>query len=455
VLGLTAIAIVAASAGFLAASLPTASAPEQAAIEPGQARLVPAPTTLTVTATGDDPGRLIVFDDQARFQRSLTLDPPTGTQTIELADEAAIVLVPRASSPIAVTTPSAPDTTLDPIPTHETPRPLTDERAGTVDRELTLAVPNRPASLGLVVDGEAEGLHVSVRTAEGPVLQQTNTSTLGDAPGQFRLDPNNLANGTYRVSVHVDRLEGSIHLLTRTLSVDDRRAGLSAPDDRLEAMGELIAEVHQGQAWRLPTAQTDELTLALERGARADVRLYGPDHRVHRELELGQRGPDWRWSSNDSQAPTYQTATLATPEDAYTVYADAIDADVDRVLYVLAPNGTQPHPGHPATVETRSVDVPHETADGRAPEETIGYAGGLLDVAVTDGDGSALDRRVTVEGPAGTVLERRDRASADGRHVLTTRAEHVERFGTAPLEISVDAEAASGSVELTIRHYAP
>jgi hypothetical protein len=156
-----------------------------------------------------------------------------------------------------------------------------------------------------------------------------------------------------------------------------------------------------------------------------------------------------------SSPAVYQTATLATPEDAYTVYADAIDADVDRVLYVLAPNGTQPHPGHPATVETRSVDVPHETADGRAPEETIGYAGGLLDVAVTDGDGSALDRRVTVEGPHGTVLERRDRASADGRHVLTTRAEHVERFGTAPLEISVDAEAASGSVELTIRHYAP
>lgn len=453
-LGLALIALAGASAGFLAASVPTASPSDEAPIAPGEARVLdPAPSTFTFASAGEAPARLLVFDEDARYQGSLEAAPGEPT-TASLDRETAIVFVPTTSPPVHLRTPADVDDP-EPTPVRETPRRLATADGGTVDEELTVTIPNRPASLGLTVGGSAQGLHVSVRTSEGPALRQTNETTAPDEPGQVRLEPANLTNGTYRVSVHADRLDGTIGLVAHHLAVDDSLEPLSAPDEQLDALGTVVARVQQGQAWQIPAAETDELALALERGARADVRLYGPDHRVHREVELGQQGPDWSWGSNETQGPAYEVVWMETPSNAYTVYGDAIEADTDRVLYVLAADEADPQPGRPTEIGTRTVQVPYASADGQSPAETIRYAGGLLDVSVTGGEGPAVDRRVTVDGPLGIVLDRRDQAAADGTHALTSRAQHVERFGAGPLDIRVDADAAVGSVELTLQHYIP
>lgn len=395
---------------------------------------------------------MLVFDADARHLRAVHIEDG-GPAPVEVPAEAT-VLVPRASEPVRLDLSAEPDADVSPAPTRAVPRSLASAEGGTVDEEITLTIPHRPASVGLRIDGQADGLEVTVRTSEGPVLRQTNETTEDGRPGEVRLEPANLANGTYRVSVHADRLDGRLALVTRTLTGAERLQTLEAPDPQVDRMGALVARIQEGQAWQIPTASADELTLALERGAWADVRVYGPRDRVVQQLQVGQDGPSWRWGSNGSRGPGYDAVQVGVPGPAYTVFVDRIDADVDRVVYALLPDDGDAQPGRPAAIESRVVEVPHSPT-GSSQGETIHYAGGLVDVRVVGGDGPAVDRRVTVDSPRGIVLDRRDQAAADDASLLTDRVKHVERFGSGPLEVAIEADAAAGSVRLALEHYVP
>lgn len=442
-LGLALLTLAGATAGFLAGSLPAARGSlDVGPIEPGQARLVtPAPDELAVANAGDRPAQLLVFDANATFQRAIPVD--AGEQTrASLSLDAAIVLVPAASASVELGFPEA-DAEVEPIPTRTQTHRLLNA-SGPVDEQARLTIDERPASLTLAVDGEADDLQVRLTTRQGLALERS------PADGE-QLTPGNLTDGRYRAQIEAAALHGTLQLVTRTLVPDPSLQTLEAPEG-VHALGTPLARVEPGQAWRVPADDLHELRLGLEEGGWADVRVYGPEDRVLQRVPLGQQGPSWRWSGNDSGPPTYEATPIDASRDTYTVYVHAARADTDATVYVLAPAEADSEPGHRLEVQTSIVSVPYPSPSG-TEHERVRYPGGLVDLRVEEATGAAVDRRVTVDSASGIVLDRHDQAAGDDASVAGDEVKHVDRFGPGPLSVTVEAEAASGAVRLTLTHF--
>jgi hypothetical protein len=448
-IGLTLIALAAAAAGFLTADAANPEPTPPANVAPGQAQLLdPAPERLTVTNEGTSPGRVLLFSATGDYDRMQRIAPGNTTQ-LELGDaSAALLLVPRASAPLTIAPPASDD--LEPVPTEETRHELL-AREGPVDEEITLELPQRPASLTVAVDGEAEDLEVVVRTSEGPALRQVNATTEPGRRGEVRLEPAYLTNGTYRVTVRADALNGQLTLVARTFADEEALATFEVPRS-VDALGEPLARVGAGEAWRLDTAELDEVRLALERGGRAQLRVYDAEDRMQRQVEIGDEGPSWQWSPNGSSPASYRSGELAVPEDTHTLYAETVDADTDATVYVLAP-GTDAEPGRQLEIRETTATVPYPSPEGREQVD-VRYAGGLVDVRLGDANGAAAERRIAVDSPRGHVYERDDR-SVEGQSLEGDALESVERFGPGPLTATVEARGATGSVQLVFEHFAP
>lgn len=441
--GLVLLTLAAATAGFLATSVPSTTTAEATdPIEPGQARLVePGPDRVTLTAPEDEGSQVLVYDPEDGFQRSLTLGPE---ERAELApSEEVVLLVPRHGAPLELDTPD-PDR-VSPAPTRAALHGLVSA-SGPVDDQVTLTLHHAPHSLGLRVDGQAEDLDVLVETTEGTVLRQAHNPNQAAPP---LLDASLLTNGTYRVSVTAESLEGELHLVPRYLAHDEPLDPLEAPD-ALDDRGTVVARIQAGDAWLLPS-DAEELALALERGAWADVRLYSAEHRLLDRLEIGQEGPEWEWT-NTSGEVDYRSMPLAR-EEVSAVYVEEVQADTDATVYVLSPDD-ELAPGRPAEVRTSSVTVPYPSPSGteQAPAR---YLGGLVDVRIGEAQGAAAERRITVHGPDGLVLDRYDRATGDDASPMGDEVRHIESYGPGPLTVAVEAEAASGSVQIELDHYVP
>jgi hypothetical protein len=443
------ITLVGTTAGFLAATLPDARSSSQAGpIEPGSARLLtPAPDVLRLSAAGQGPAHAIVYDENETLQRSVQLPADAGEREtrLDLAGPA-IVLVPRSSAPVRVGLPA--DTQVRSVPTATTSHELVTAE-GPIEETVTVEMAQRPASLALTVDGDVRDLDAHARSSQGTVLRQVNATA---AEGQAHLTPANLANGTYRVDLEADHVAGNLTLVALGLTYHERLTTLEAPDAVAEH-GTVLARVAPGEAWQVPADEVDQFALVLERGGQAQVRLYSPDHRALRAATVGDDGPGWEWS-NETDLPDYQAATVDASRDTYTVYAANVRADTDATVYVVAPDARDPSPGRPAEVRTTTVTVGYPSPSGNA-NQTARYPGGLVDVHVQDARGAAVDRRITVEGGQGLVLDRYDEAAGEGTAVGGDAVTHERRFGPGPLDVTVRAEAASGSLTLALDHYVP
>lgn len=446
-LGLALITLAGTTAGFLAGALPAArGTPDVGPIEPGQARLVdPAPDAIEVASAGDGDAQLLVFDANTTFQRSVSVEADE-EERVELALEAAIVLVPATSAPAELGLPSD-DVEVEPVATRTQPHLLVNA-SGPVDERARVTLDERPASLALAVEGDAERLQARLTTERGVVLER------GTSPGtDSRLEPGNLTDGLYRAEIQADELEGTLQLVTRTLAPDRPLEALGAPEG-VHELGTPLARVEPGEAWRVPAEEVDELRLGLEEGGEADVRVYGPEDRVLQHVELGEEGPDWRWSGNGSGPPTYEATPVDASRDVYTVYVHDARADTDATVYVLASEDAEVEPGHQLSIETSTVSVSYPSPSG-TESERVRYPGGLVDLHVEEADGAAAERRITVDSPTGIVLDHHAQAAGGNTDVAGDQVKNVDRFGPGPVEIVVEADAASGAVHLALTHYSP
>lgn len=354
------------------------------------------------------------------------------------------MLVPATSAPVEVGLPSD-DVEVEPVPTRTQPHPLANA-SGPVDERARLTLDERPDSLALAVDGEAERLQVRLTNREGVVLER------GTGPAtDSRLEAGNLTDGVYRAQVQADGLEGTLQLVTRTLAPDRPLDALGAPEG-VHELGKPLARVEPGEAWRVPAEEIEELRLGLEEGGEADVRVYGPEDRMLQRVELGEEGPDWRWSDNGSGPPTYEATPVDASRDAYTVYVHGARADTDATVYVLAPGDAEAEPGHRLSIETSTVSLPYPSPSG-TERERVRYPGGLVDLHVEEADGAAADRRITVDSRLGIVLDHQAQAAGGNTDLAGDQVKNVERFGPGPVEIAVEADAAAGAVHLTLTHY--
>lgn len=457
-LGLTLIALAGASAGFLAASVPTpGETADVGPIPPGEARrLAPLESGLEVSTAGQGPGMLVLFDENGTYERTIRI-PGDRVRTLEGAEPVVrIALVPATSAPLELDLPSPDRTNVTETPTRESTRTLASSGGGTVDADLSLRMPTRPASLALEVDGRARDLDATVRTRAGPAFRQVNaTWPVNGTIGTARLFAGNLTNGTYRVSLHADRLDGRVLLVARTFDAANRSAPLQPASQSLDRLGALTARAGPGEAWQLATQDARGVTLAVERGAWARVHLYDDDNRLARQVEVGQRGPSWDWGSNGSSAPPYQAARLDVPDGVYVLHVANTGGEANHTVYALLAGLDRADPARQLPIETKTVEVPYPAAPGSTSTRTVRYPGGLVDLEVTGGQGPAVDRRVVVDSPLGVVFREQTQAAVDDQSGGTESVKHLERFGSGPLEIRVEADAAVGSVEFAFEHFVP
>lgn len=436
--GLALIAVAAATAGFMATALSsTAPATETDPIEPGQAILVSSAGEIRLTAPSNDTTQVLVFDPDSSYRDQLSVGPDEPSTLTP--SQPTILLVPRHGATVQLHAPTA---DANPVPTRTALHGLVSAD-GPTDETITLTLHRSPDSLSLRVDGHAEDLEATVETSQGTVLHRDPDTASSSA----QLSPELVTNGTYRVTVTADDLEGELQLVPRYLAHDEPAEPLQAPD-AVDRQGSVLARVQAGDAWLIP--ERDELALALERGARADVRLYTADHRVLDRLAIGEEGPNWQWSNASGQA--YHVIPIEE-RDVAAVYVDRVQADTDATVYVLTPE-EDVMPGRPAEVRTTSVTVSYPSPSGSEHAQAR-YLGGLVDVRLAEARGAAAERHIAVEGPDGLLLDRYDRATGDDARPAGDEVRNVDSFGPGPVEITVEAEAASGSIRLELDHYVP
>lgn len=455
-LGLALLAVAGTTAGFLAASIPTGTGVGSGfEVLPGQAREVdPLGGALTVHASGDRAARVLLFDANASFEQAVRVPAGATLQGIQMEPKTRLVLVHDQGGPAQLRVDGGEEPTVETVRTRETVRTLVTSNGGTVDADRTVNQPSPPASLSLRVDGRAHNLDATVRTRAGPAFEQTNATWAGNlTEGRLELNPGNLTDGTYRVSVGADRVTGSVQLVTRTFDQANRSTALDPPDEALDKLGGLVATAGEDEAWRVSTQGAGALTLAIEQGSWARVRLYDADERHVRAIDVGRRGPAWEFGSNGSQAPAYQAVRLDVRDGTYTLYPEKVSSD-NATVYAILPGREEPHAGRQLEIETRTIDVAYPQLDDTSTK-TVRYGGGLLDVRVAGGEGASANRRVVVDSPLGVVLRQEGGSAASDTSVGGEGTRYVERFGSGPLDIRVENDGGLGSVTLEIEHYVP
>lgn len=453
-IGLALLALVGSSAGFLAASVPGGAADELGPMEPGQAhRIDPMPASFGLQAP-DGPATLLIYDANGSFERSVSVD--AGEQTrVQLSEtRERIVLVPEASSPVRLAPHASSLPEVSSVPIGEDTRALANSNGGAVATDTTLQLERRPASLALAVEGKARDVDAIARTSQGPVLERLNgTAPANGTHGSTQLWAENLTDGTYRVSVQADRLVGRVLLVTRHLDLEQAVDPLDTPSEELDRLGAAVASLEKDEVWEVGV-RGEGLTLAIEREAWARVNLYDDEHRLVRSLDVGRRGPSFDFS-NGSSTPNYTAVRVDAPAGTYAVQVDKAGGEGNQTVWALLPGRDAAPRGQQLEVETDSLSIRYPDRPGQTTTRTVRYAGGLTDVRVDDGDGTATDREIVVDSPLGVVLRRSDTASMGGQDAGSERTVHVERFGPGPLEVHVDAEAGAGTAQVVYRHYIP
>lgn len=440
----------------MAASIPAASDSTNAGLAPGQARVFdPAPDEIEVNSRGG-PARVLVYDANGTYEQSLEVASDQASKSLALdGEEPRRVLVSRTGTAVDLSWPASSEPNVAQPRVSQTSRVLAIADGGAIREKITVSMPRTPADLALAIEGEAEGVEATVTTSQGPVLHRQAASASPNQTAEMtQLHPGNFTNGTYRVSLSAGHLDGRIVLEASTFERLEDLAPLRAPNEGIEELGALVAEIDEQQAWRVSTQGAQRLTLAVERGAWADVRVYDPDDRVIGDLAVGQEGPAWRWGSNTS-APTYDAVQMDVEEGTYTVYPAEISGETNTTLYAILPDRDEADPGRQIPVEQRSVELAYPTTPGTVRSDPLRYAGGLVDVEVAGGEGSAVDRRIIVEGAYGEVLRQVDQAAADDVGLVSDVDKRVERYGPAPVEVEVEADAGAGSVRVVVSHYVP
>lgn len=356
---------------------------------------------------------------------------------------------------------------LTPIQVRTFERTVARQDSGSLDAELALRLDTRPAMAMANYRGQAEDLHIVVKSPDGIVHEvrdgQTNTSqaTPGTPAPVNRLAPGNLAAGTYTVTATAGAFSGEIRFVHKVYDRQEplvqqvQRVDTDQPLDAMLEEGSVVAEMDAMEPVRFDSQGAGQLLFAAEQHTRAQLLVYNASESVIASIELGA-GPggsfDWE-EDNRSGNATAEAATLRLRQQGtYTVVARQIYGSADQV-YVVLPDIEGAEPGKTLALQQTTVHLGGPGATATSGQETAAVHGGLIAVDARPSGPAHTTTSVHVEGPHGPVYEYRSSGGAAGADIGRQANEHPANFTEGRQSISWSASLPTAAVDVTFTSY--
>jgi len=481
-LGMAALLVVSALAGFLTAASVTGAEYATVGTVSGdnQAYAVPVAEDTDrlrfVLDAGEDPApaqaQFSVYDPEDAFFGQFELaGADASVEAITEAQGSWVVFVTKAqNAELQIQRPGVDanaTTQVDQITVVEERTEIARQDGDKLRERVALEIGHRPAAISLDYEGAIDALDATVATNEGTAYTlenaQANTTDNGteESAELASLEPANLVRGLYRVQATAETFDGHLDLVRHDYArnSDD---GLSNASKRakIDAVrnGSVVGLVEDDSARAFDTLNVDNVLFWVEPDAHAHAYLYDANDRFVDEVSLG---------SHDAECDAYSCQGHGTDSNSSRIAQFVqIEEPGEHVAYVASHSGEGdgvwiglPHvddapKGTLLPVQAKQVSFEVQGFGQAHAAETVNLTGALVETHVDTDQSTSSERNVTVTTELGTAFIYEQGPIASGAEPSPDRHVRLDNYTDGEVTVDLDQNWSSTS-ETTVElvHY--